>query len=214
MSTTATTGTTTAPASTRFRWRVIDIVVAAVLGVVVGLVFFLWDQIYSPVATPLDLLLGGAGALTYGIWLLGGPLGALVIRKPGAAIFVELVAAVVEALLGAKWGGLLTLESGLVQGLGAEIVFAILLYKQWNVWVAILAGAVAGLAEGVNDWILWNAEYGTSYNVVYLVSAIISGAILAGLLGWAITRGLARTGALNRFASGREAARKPAAAAA
>ncbi len=42
--------------------------------------------------------------------------------------------------------------------------------------------------------------------MIYGVSAIISGAVLAGVLSWLAVRGLARTGALSRFASGREIA--------
>ena len=101
-----------------YRWRVVDIVVAAVIGVAAGLVFFGWNQIYNPVTAPVEAALPGAQALFYGVWLIGGVLGGLVIRKPGAALFVELVAATVSALLGAAWGPL-TLEAGLVQGLGA-----------------------------------------------------------------------------------------------
>jgi energy-coupling factor transport system substrate-specific component len=40
--------------------------------------------------------------------------------------------------------------------------------------------------------------------VIYTVCSLISGAVLAGLLSWLAARGLARTGALSRFASGRE----------
>jgi energy-coupling factor transport system permease protein len=33
---------------------------------------------------------------------------------------------------------------------------------------------------------------------------VLSGAILAGLLGWIVVRALAATGALHRFAAGRD----------
>ena len=47
----------------------------------------------------------------------------LIIRKPGAALFAEMVAAGVSALLGSLWG-VDTLLSGFVQGAAAELVFA------------------------------------------------------------------------------------------
>ena len=115
--------TTTLPPITRRtspRWRVVDIVVASVLGVASALVFFAWNQLYAPATAPLEALVPGSQALLYGIWLFAGVLGGLVIRKPGAALFTELVAAVVSALMGAQWGGFATIEAGLVQGLGAE----------------------------------------------------------------------------------------------
>lgn len=186
------------------RWRVVDIVVASVIGVAAGLVFFAWNQVYSPLSAPLEAALPGLQALVYGIWLIAGVLGGLIIRKPGAAIFVEIVAATVSALLGAQWG-LLTLESGLVQGLGAELIFLIFLYSNWKLGVAILAGAASGLALAINDLILWYAGSTPTFALIYTISAIISGAVIAGIGSWLLTRGLAKTGALSRFASGREA---------
>ena len=107
-----------------YRWRVVDIVVASVLAVAAGLVFVLWNIASNPLGAPLGALLPGLQALLGGGWLFAGVLTALVIRKPGAALYGELVAATVSALVGNQWG-VLTLESGLVQGLAAELVFAL-----------------------------------------------------------------------------------------
>jgi energy-coupling factor transport system substrate-specific component len=200
-----TTAVTQAPAWRRinYHWRVVDIVVASVIGVAAGLVFFAWNQIYSPLSAPLEAAVPGLQSLVYGVWLVAGVLGGLIIRKPGAALFTEIVAAVVSALLGAQWGGFLTIEAGLVQGLGAELFFVLFLYANWRAYVAVLAGAGAGLAMAINDLVLWYAGAAPVFAVVYTVSAIISGGAIAGLGSWFIARGLARTGALSRFASGR-----------
>lgn len=40
--------------------------------------------------------------------------------------------------------------------------------------------------------------------MIYLVTLTISGAILAGALGFYVVKALAKTGALDRFAVGRE----------
>src|SRR5690606_21783726 len=119
------------------------------------------------------------------------------------ALYVETLAAVVSALVGNQWGGFLTVEAGLVQGLGAEIVFLIFAYRVWNLPVAILAGAGAALTGGINNLLLWFAGSGTEFTVIYLISTVVSGAVIAGLLSWLLARGLAATGALDRFASGR-----------
>ena len=113
----------------RLRWRVVDIVVASVIGVASGLIFLLWNIGYLGPKTLLEPLLPGLQGLLDGPWLFAGVLGALIIRKPGAAIYTETLAAVVSALVGNQWGGFLTLEAGLVQGLGAEIVFLIFFYR-------------------------------------------------------------------------------------
>ncbi|WKG02587.1 ECF transporter S component [Mycolicibacterium sp. HK-90] len=194
------TGTTAG--NRALRWRVVDIVVASVLATAAGLVFVVWNIASNPIGAPLTALLPGLQALLAGGWLFAGVLTALVIRKPGAALYGELVAATVSALVGNQWG-VLTIESGLVQGLGAELVFAVFLYRRWGLPVAVLAGAVAGLALAVNDLILWYPGSANTFAVIYTVSAIVSGALVAGLLSWFAVRGLARTGALSRFASGR-----------
>lgn len=190
-------------ARSRFGWRVIDIVTAAVIGVAAGFLFFVWNLIYSPVSAPLEAALPGLQALVYGVWLIAAILGAAIIRKPGAAIFTELVAAMVSATLGASWG-ILTLQSGLIQGLGAELVFLLFFYRNWRPFVLVLAGAAAGLAMAVNDIILWYPGSKFEFMLIFGIASIVSGAVVAGLGGWALTNALARTGVLSRFEVGRE----------
>ncbi len=187
------------------RWRVVDIVIAAVVAVACAVVFVGWN-FGSHIFDGVQALLPGIQSLGYGPWLLGGPLAALIIRKPGAALFGELVAAAVSMLLGAPWG-LQTLESGLVQGLAVEVVFAAFLYRNWSLPVAALSGAAAGLVAGINDWIFYYAGADTLFLTIYIAGATLSGAIIAGIGSWVLVKALARTGALRRFAAGREAER-------
>ncbi|MCU1438306.1 MAG: uncharacterized protein JWP66_1393 [Naasia sp.] len=203
---TITAPSTPSPTARRFRWRVVDIVVAAVLGVAAGVVFLAWNFGYEAPGSLLKLALPGSQGLLNGIWLFAGVLGGIIIRKPGAALFTEIVAAAVSALIGNQWGGFLTLEAGLVQGLGAELVLAVFLYRRFGLPVALLAGAAAGLFGAVNDLFLWYPGADTTFAVVYVATSIVSGAVLAGLLSWVLARGIARTGALDRFAAGREGA--------
>ncbi|GAB3624695.1 ECF transporter S component [Mariniluteicoccus endophyticus] len=185
-------------------WRVVDIVVCAVLGVACGLIFFGWNSVGMSAFTALDALTPGIGGLAAGVWFLAGPLGGLIIRKPGAALFAELLAGFVSMALGNQWGWT-TMYSAFAQGLGAEIVFAVFAYRRWNVMVAVLAGLLAGLGAWVNEFILGNHAKGAEFNAIYLVCTALSGAVLAGLLAWVLMRALASAGALNRFAAGREA---------
>lgn len=186
------------------RWRVVDIVVAAVIGVATGLLFLLWNNLGYAWFSAADALTPGLGGIAVGLWLIGGVLGGLIIRKPGAALFVELLAAVVSALVGNQWG-IETLYSGIAQGLGAELVFALFAYRRFGLVPAILAGAAAGAAA-------WLLELFTSGNLqkspeflgLYFTTIVISGAVLAGILGWIIVRALAATGALSRFAAGQD----------
>ncbi|CRH60839.1 Putative HMP/thiamine permease protein ykoE [Chlamydia trachomatis] len=184
-------------------WRVVDMVTTAILGVACGLLFLIWNQIGGLGYDVLDAVTPGFGGLITGIWLIGGPIGGLIVRKPGAAILVEVIAASVSAALGSQWG-ISTLYSGLAQGLGAEIIFALFVYRRFSLTVAALSGAGAG----VGAWILEFLAFGNmaktfGFNITYFITLLISGAI-AGLLAWLLVRGLAQTGALDRFAAGRE----------
>jgi len=202
-----TTATSTTPSTRRrvtFRWRVVDIVIAAVIGVAFGVVFRGWDLLYPIPSKPLELLLPGSQAILYGVWLIPAVLGGLIVRKPGAALFTEVVAATLEAFLGAQWGGFQTILQGIVQGLGAEVIFAILLYSSWRLWTAILAGAASGASMAISDFINYYAASTILFKTAYGVSAVLSGAILAGIGSWLLVRALARTGALSRFAAGRQ----------
>ena len=187
------------------RWRVIDIVTAAVLGVACGLIFAAWNSVGNAALEGLKAITPGLDGLATGVWLLGGTLGGYVIRKPGAALFVELMAATVSMALGSQWA-VETIYSGLAQGLGAEVVFALVAYRRLNAAIVCLAGAVSFAFEWVLELFLYaHIAKGLLYNVIYLVCGAVSGVVLAGLLTWALTNALAKTGALDRFASGRGA---------
>src|SRR3954451_8995351 len=90
------------PAAGPTRWRTVDIVVTAVLGVAFGVVFWAWNLLWAAVGTAFTAFPPGQ-AFMYGVWLLPAVLAPLVVRKAGAGLFAELIAAVVSALLGSSW---------------------------------------------------------------------------------------------------------------
>lgn len=192
-----TTSTTGTPA-----WRVVDIVVAAAVAVAFGVVFLAWNALYTATG-PLFAALPPAQAIMYGVWLLPAVLVGLIVRRPGAAFFGGFVAAAVSVLLGSPYG-VDALVSGAVQGGGAELGFAIGLYRRWTLPYAVLAGALAGLAATVHDIPLYYPDTGPDFWAVYGAAATLSGALLAGLGGWWLLRALVATGVLGAFAAGRE----------
>ncbi|WKK73286.1 ECF transporter S component [Rathayibacter oskolensis] len=79
------------------------------------MVFWAWGLATNVLGIAFDFL-PGLGGILGGGWLFAGVLGGLIIRKPGAALFTELLAALVSGLIGTQWG-FFVLLSGLVQGL-------------------------------------------------------------------------------------------------
>jgi energy-coupling factor transport system substrate-specific component len=126
----------------------------------------------------------------------------LIVRKPGAALFAEIVAASVSALLGSLWG-LDVLLSGFVQGAGAELVFAFTLYSRWGIGVAALAGVGAAIGEALHDLLIYYPTQSVDFWIAVVIAMVASGAIVAGIGGWLLVRGLARAGVLGSFPAGR-----------
>ena len=206
MTSTATSSTSTstaAPATSR--WRTVDVVVASALGVAFGVVFWAWGLLWNNTAAAFTAFPPAQGFM-YGVWLMPGVLGALVIRKRGAAIYTELVAAIVSALLGTAWG-LGVVAYGLVEGAAPELVFAFALYRSWRLWTALVAGAVAGASAALLDIVFYYEKWSGGWQVVYTGLLVVSSAVVAGAGSWLLVRALARTGVLAPFASGADTTR-------
>jgi energy-coupling factor transport system substrate-specific component len=186
------------------RWRTVDLVTAAVLGVAFGVVFWGWGVVYTAL-TPLFLTVPFVQSILSGVWLLPAVVAALVVRRPGAALLAEMVAATVEALLGSHWG-FSTLISGAIQGVGVELAVALFAWRRFGPAVAVLGGVLAALLEGVYELFAYYyvEVWSLGLQVLYVACFVVSGAVVAGLGGWQIVRGLARSGALGAFAAGRE----------
>lgn len=189
-------------AESRSTWRLVDIVVAAVVAVAFGAVFLAWNTIYAA-ADPLFAFLRPAQAVLYGVWLLPGVLVALIVRRPGAAFFGGLVSAAVSVLLGSPYGAD-ALVSGAIQGGGAELGFALGLYRYWNLPFAMLAGALAGAAAAVHDIAVYYSDTGADFWLVYGVATVASGVVIAGIGSWLLLRALVATGVLGDFEAGRQ----------
>ncbi|MBA2478923.1 MAG: ECF transporter S component [Sporichthyaceae bacterium] len=193
---------TTAPAPARSRWRTVDIVVAGVVAAAFGVVFFYWNQLWN-VLEPAFVAFPPGRALIYGMWLLPGVLGGLIIRRPGAALFCELVAALISAALGSSLG-LVVVLYGLGQGLGAELAFAATRYRRWGLPVALLAGGLAGLVPAIVDPIAYYPDFTAGWRIAWAAIVVASSMLIAGLGSWLLVRALAPTGVLAPFAAGRD----------
>jgi energy-coupling factor transport system substrate-specific component len=186
---------------TRSSWRTVDIVVTAAIAVAFGVVFWAWNALWAA-ATPAFVAVPPAQNILYGTWLAAGVVAGLVVQKPGAALFAELVAASVSLVLGSQWG-LDAALSGLFQGVGAELAFALFRYRRWDLVAALLAATLSAVAAWIHDTPLYYAELPLTDQLVIGVFMVISALIIAGIGAWWLTRALIATGVLAQFPSGR-----------
>ena len=187
-------------------WRTVDIVVTAAIAVAFGVVFWAWNSVWAA-ATPAFAAVPPAQNILYGVWLIPAVLAGLIVRKPGAALFAELVAASVSAILGSQWG-LDTLVSGAIQGFAAEIVFfALARYRTSTVTVALVAAAATAVGAWLHDTPLYYPDLPLTDQLVILVFMIVSALIIAGIGSWYLMRALAQSGVLAQFGAGRSQTR-------
>jgi len=190
-------GASTPRATPDTRWRTRDIVVAAVIGVAFGVLFWAWNLTYAA-AEPIFAWAPPLRDLMYGVWLMPAILAPLVIRKPGAALFAEMVAAGVSALLGSQWS-VDAILSGFLQGAAAELVFAFTLYRSYGPITLAGAALASALAAWVHDWVLYYPTVEPSVQIVRLVAMLLSAAVIAAGGSFLLFRSLRRTGVLDGF---------------
>ncbi|GAB7047773.1 ECF transporter S component [Catenuloplanes indicus] len=189
--------------NTSNRWRTVDIVVASVIAAAFGVVFWAWGLVWGGTEAAFAFF-PPAQAVLYGVWLIPGVLAGLIIRKPGAALYAETLAAIISALLGNAWGTTV-IPQGLLQGLGAELAFLATGYRSFRLPVAVLSGLLAGLAAALWDTFAYYAANDlVTFRIPMIVITALSAAVIAGAGSWALARALAATGVLDRFPSGRE----------
>lgn len=176
-------------------WTTRDLVVAAVLAVAMGVVFWAWGLLWSTAFQAVPFPFSYA---LVGVWMIGGLLVPFVVRRPGAALVGELVAAAVSMALGNQWG-VLTLASGVVQGVGAEIVFAGFRWKRFTGPALYGAAALAGAFSILLDTFLYSyyATYTWGSILVAAVLCVVSSVILGGGLAQFLGEALAKTGVLS-----------------
>ncbi|PKR77132.1 thiamine permease [Halalkalibacillus sediminis] len=187
-------------------WKLKEIVLMSILGVVFALVyllFFFFGQVIRNILTPFGLAAFGY-EIIFGIWFIVSIIAAYIIRKPGAAFTSEVIAGVVQVLVGSPAGPALILTAA-VQGAGAELPFALTKWRDYRLRILVLAGVSAAFFSFF--WHLYSS--GNIILAPWLIIAtfvvrLISGALLAGVLGKWLSDQLAKTGVVRGYALGKE----------
>lgn len=183
------------------KWKLREVIVMSVLAVVFAVVYLVFMQ-FGNVLYGMFGLIGYD--LIFGIWFIVSIIAAYIIRKPGAAFLSETIAAAIEVMIGNAVGPRLIL-SGMIQGIGAEAVFAATKWNNYRPWVLIAAGMGSSVTSFIWGYFISGyAALSPGYVTAMFFVRLISGALLAGLLGKWLSESLAKTGALNSFSIGKE----------
>lgn len=167
-----------------------DLLVTVLVSVVLGVVYHFWSSVYN-LFSPLFL---EANEIVYGMWFIAPTLVFLLIRKPGVALIAEVAAAHVEILFGSEWGIQLVMYS-VLQGLGAELVFAAFRYRKFSGSVAALAGIGAAIGSIIPDiYYGYVQDYETWLLIAKYAMRVVSSALIAGYLAYGLAKAVEATG--------------------
>jgi energy-coupling factor transport system substrate-specific component len=176
------------------RWRTRDILVTAVIGATFGVFMAALNAAYAALGAGV----GSPWLLVYMGWLLPAVLAPVIVRKPGASVFAEVVAASVSLLVVSQWGPD-ALLSGFLQGIGAEAVFAAFRYRRFDMPVIALAGAASAALAFVHDAVIYYQGVAPELLALTLLWMVVSAAVLMPLVTVAIVRALRDAGVLRGF---------------
>lgn len=183
-------------------WRVVDIAVGAAVGVMSGVMFWVFDGLSYGLFPLMTLILPGSAALLHALFYFPATLGSLIVRKPGASAYVLLVASFVEVVLGTKYSVSLVIIA-LLQAAAAEAVFALFRYRRWTLGVTILSALAIGIVY--NFYLLFFYYQAFTFfsprGIIGTICELLSAVAFAGFGSWGMYCALRKSGVLSRFAS-------------
>ncbi|MEZ0290376.1 MAG: ECF transporter S component [Sulfolobales archaeon] len=170
--------------SRSLRYTSVDYAFLALVAVVSGIIFYATWFVYefgSSIGGPIF-----ARLISYGLWFVGAPLAASLLRKPLSAFLGETLGALVETLI-PTIGGFTNLIYGVAQGLFSEAAYLMFRYKRWTLDVAILAGALAGIPAVMLDAVLFGEIATPSVMLAWTVAAMVSGGLYGSIAFLAVS---------------------------
>ncbi|WP_161878046.1 ECF transporter S component [Alkalibacterium sp. MB6] len=176
-----------------------DYLLMALISVVFGVFYLL--AVYAGTALTTVLTPFGLGVLGYepfyGIWFMAAIITTYLIRKPVVGIVTEMIAALIEVLLGNMFG-VIILISAFIQGLGVEVAFAFTGYKKYTYKVTMTSAVTATVLTFI--WTGFRNNYlAMDWRIVLaiFVTRLLSSLFFTGYLSKLICDKLDEAGILN-----------------
>jgi energy-coupling factor transport system substrate-specific component len=185
----------------KYSWKLKDIIMMGMLCVVFGAVYLAAVSLASFLAaalTPFGLAQLGY-EIVFGVWFMAATLAGYILRKPGAALIAEVLAALIEVLMGNMFGPMV-IVAGVIQGAGAEAVFAITRYRKFDMKTMCLAAAGCCVTSFL--WSFVRSGYillSPGLLVIFFLVRLVSSVLLTGVLCKLLGDGLAKAGLLKSY---------------
>jgi len=186
-------------------WSLKDVILSSMLGAFFAAICLGTVLTLIGPAVPIFAAIGLGGLefeIAFGIFLFSATFAPYIMQKPGVATIVGLLTGFIQVLLGSPFAATVWL-SGLVQGFGAEVGFALFGYKKWNLLSMLVAATGATVASFILAWQRgsWN-ELANHIVAMRFIIRWISALIISGVLSKLLADRLAKAGVLKSYPLG------------
>lgn len=189
-----------------YKWQLKDIIMVAILSLFFAVIYL--GAVYASSALGAVLAPFGlsvfANEIIFGVWFMASTLSMYIIQKPGVAIVSEMLAALLEVLMGNFYGPIVFV-SGFLQGLGAELGFAAFRYKRFDTKSLCLASLGACITSFI--WGFFRSGFGQLSPLLLLCMFLVratSSLLFSGLLVKLCGSRLAKSGVLKAYPIGED----------
>lgn len=189
-----------------FNWKLKDVIMVCIFSVVFSFIYLWAVYLANFMATLLAPfgLAPYAYEIVFGVWFMASTFVPYIIQRAGVATISEVLSAVIEVIMGNMFGPIVIL-SGIIQGMGPELVFARKGYRDFsmkNMCIAAVAACVFSFIWGFvrGGYVKFTSMYILGMFIVRVISSIF----FAGIISKLLAEKLAKTGALSSYRLGQD----------
>lgn len=191
----------------KFTWKLKDILMIAIIGVLFSFLYLGTDYIGLAISTALTPIGWGTAGYEpfYGIYFMAASLAMYIIQKPGVGIVAELIAATLEVLMG-NWFGPGVILTGILQGAAVELAFLATKYHKFTMKTMILGSVSVALISFAYHF--WESQFyllAPKFIIVMVLTRLVSSIIFTGVIATLLGNGLAKAGVLKAYPLGQRA---------
>ncbi len=191
-----------------YKWQLKDILMVGIISVFFALVYLGAVYLSLPLTTALTPfgLAPLGNEIIFGVWFMASTFATYVLQKPGVAIVSEMLAALIEVLMGNMYGPIVFV-SGFLQGLGAEMGFVVFRYRRFD-WLSMSLAAL-GAAIISFGWGFVQSGFfdlAPSLLIVMFLIRIVSSLLFCAVGSKLFADGLNKAGVLRSYPLGQKGA--------